>query len=249
MKTHPAWTVLCLILTGVAVLLAVVGYFSYSHAQSLLHSGLLTQGVVIANEMTVSQSDAANGSDKLTPTYQARIRFRTGAGQEVEFLSAGSQSPEYAVHSVVPVIYDPRNPAGAMLQRDASGSSSLAGAMAPAGIALFFAALAFLLLVLTQRKLAWLRQNGRRVNADFVRVETRARESYDVYHVVCQWVDPETRQTHKFTSHPLFSDPSAALAGKKVEVLMDPGKPKRYFIDLAPRADLSPSLEGQCEHK
>jgi virginiamycin B lyase len=61
--------------------------------------------------------------------------------------------------------------------------------------------------------------------------------------------NPETKQTHQFKSHPLFSDPSAALAGKKVEVLMDPGKPQRYFVDLAPRADSSPSLEGQCKHK
>ena len=235
MKAHPVWTMFCLILAGV-VLLTFTGYFSYSRAHSLLLSGLPARGIVTGHETTVSHSDAGDGSDKLVTTYRARIRFETNAGQNVDFLAVGSQSPEYTVNSVVPVIYNPRNPADAMLQTDASGASSLAGAMTPAGIILFFAALASMVLVFAARKVAWLRQNGRRVEADFVRVETKSGEDYEIYHVVCQWVNPETNQTHQFRSHPLFSDPSGALAGKKVGVLIDPGKPKRYFVDLDRRA-------------
>jgi hypothetical protein len=237
MKAHPVWTVSCLMLTGIGVLLAVIGYFSYSRARSLLDRGLRAHGVVTGHETVVSHSEAGDGSDKLVTTYGARVRFRTSAGQEVEFLAAGSESPEYTVNSVVPVVYDSRNPAGAMLQTDAAAASSLVGAMAPAGTVLILAAAASMLLVFASRKLARLRRNGRRIQADFVRLETRYREDYSIYHVVCQWVNPETNQTLQFTSHPLFSDPGAALAGKKVEVLIDPGQPTRYFVDLAPALD------------
>jgi hypothetical protein len=233
MKFRILFKLLALILPPAGVVLMIVGYSSYSHARSLLHNGVPARGVVTGYETTISTSTDGNASDRSVTRYQARIRFQTGAGVPVEFLAAGARSPEYALNAMVPVVYNPQNPSDAMLQTDLAEASTL-GSVIPGGIVLFLGALAFVMLISVNKRLAWLRQNGRHVGADFVRVDRSSGEDRELYYVVCQWVNPETNQTHQFTSYALFSDPSTALAGKKIEVLMDPAKPKLYFVDLAP---------------
>ncbi|HXP86090.1 MAG TPA: DUF3592 domain-containing protein [Bryobacteraceae bacterium] len=234
MKTRALWRTFSLILSSVGILLTIVGYFSYSQARSLLNSGVPARGVVAGYEKTVSTSSDSTAPSTTETTYRARVRFQTNTGRDVEFLAVGSPSPEYAVNAVVPVIYNPQNPSKAMLQKDASEASSFAGDIAPGGITLLLGVLAFFMLIFANKKLAWLLRNGRRISADFVRVAIYNRDESERYYVVCQWVDPDTNQTHRFTSEALHADPSALVAGKKIEVVMDPAKPKRYFVDLAP---------------
>jgi hypothetical protein len=234
MKTRALWRTFSLIFSTVGVLLMIAGYFSYSHARSLLNRGVPARGVVTDYEKTVSTSSDSTTTSTTETTYRARIRFQTNNGKEVEFLAVGSPSPEYRVNAVVPVIYNPQNPYEAMLQKEASEASSFAGAVAPGGITLLLGVLAFVMLIFANKKLAWLLRNGRRISADFVRVAIYNRDESERYYVVCQWINPDTNQTHQFTSDALRADPSKLVAGKKIEVVMDPARPKRYFVDLAP---------------
>jgi hypothetical protein len=234
MKTRALWRTFSLIFSSVGVLLMIAGYFSYSQARSLLNRGVQARGGVSGYEKTVTTSSDSTTPSSTETTYRARIHFQTNTGKEVEFLAVGSSSPEYAVNAVVPVIYDPQNPSKAMLQKDASEASSFAGDMAPGGITLLLGVLAFVMLTLANKRLAWMLRNGRRISADFVRVAIYDRDESERYYVVCQWINPDTNQTHQFTSDALRADPSKLVAGKKIEVVMDPAKPKRYFVDLVP---------------
>ena len=86
------------------------------------------------------------------------------------------------------------------------------------------------------RKNAWLRQNGRRIQAEITRVELDT--SLEVagknpYRIVCQWLDPASHQVHIFHSANIWFDPTNYIPGKTIEVLVDPDNPRRYAVETA----------------
>ena len=228
-KAYGRWKMFSSVFLGAGVVSIIVGYLSYSHAHALLQRAVPAAGVVAGYETSISNSDTAGGAS--VTSYSPRIRFRASSGEQVEFVASSSNQQQYQVNSAVTVLYDPQKPSDAMLRTDAFESSSLAGSMIPGGILLFLGALTLVILVVLKKRLAWLRTNGRRISADFVRIASRGDE-FKSYYVVCQWVNPETNQTHQFKSHALSSDPKSRLGSKKIDVLIDPGKPNRYWVDM-----------------
>jgi hypothetical protein len=226
-KAYGRWKIGSLIFLGVGVFSLIAGYASYAHAHALLRHAVPAAGVVAGYKTSVSSSDTGND----TSEYSPRVRFRASSGQEVEFLASSSNQQKYPVNAVVTVLYDPKNPSDAMLRTDAIGDSSLAGSMIPGGVLLAVGVVGFAIWVFLKKRLAWLLQHGRRIRADFLLVVSRGDESPS-YYVVCQWVNPETNQTHQFMSHALRSDPQSRIGSRKIDVLIDPGKPKRYWVDL-----------------
>jgi hypothetical protein len=86
------------------------------------------------------------------------------------------------------------------------------------------------------RKNAWLRQNGRRIQAEITRVELDT--SLEVtgkhpYRIVCQWLDPARNEVHIFHSANIWFDPTKYIPGKTIEVLVDPDNPRRYAVETA----------------
>jgi hypothetical protein len=119
-------------------------------------------------------------------------------------------------------------------------SSDLSGIGGPVGKIFAGAVLIAvpLFVLVTVRRKAWLNRNGRRVQADFVRVVGREVDSgedgcYTAYRVICKWVNPETNQKYLFKSGYCYADPTDWLSGKTVEVVFDPSNPKRYRVDLS----------------
>ena len=53
------------------------------------------------------------------------------------------------------------------------------------------------------------------------------------YHIVCQWLDPSRNQVHVFKSASIWFDPTPFIPGKTLEVLVDPGNPRRYVVHTA----------------
>jgi hypothetical protein len=226
-KAYRRWKIGSLIFLGVGVFFIIAGYLNYAHAHALLRHAVPATGVVAGYKTSVSSSDTGND----TSEYSPRIRFRASSGQEVEFLASSSDQQKYPVNAAVTVLYNPKNPSDAMLRTDAIGDSSLAGSMIPGGVMLAVGVVGFAMFVFLRKRLAWLLQNGRRISADFVLVLSRGDESLS-YYVVCQWIDPETHQTHQFKSHALRSNPQDRIGSRKIDVLIDPDKPKRYWVDL-----------------
>jgi hypothetical protein len=52
------------------------------------------------------------------------------------------------------------------------------------------------------------------------------------FKVVCQWVNPQTRQVHVFESAPIWYDPSSYLEHAKMRVFIDRDDPSKYLVDI-----------------
>lgn len=86
-----------------------------------------------------------------------------------------------------------------------------------------------------RRRQKWLLEHGQEVKASLVKVNTHSGKSGTSYTFVCKWTDPFTGQAYTFESESVSSDPSDWLArqGGSVRVLIDPAKPKRYWVDVS----------------
>jgi hypothetical protein len=235
MKPYRWLKISSLALLGFGIIATFGGYQSYSHARALLRRAVPARGVVVGYRESESNAskDLPYAAENSGTTYYPRIRFQTSSGQQAEFEAGGSNRRKHPVNTAVEVIYDPHNPSDAMLRSEGQvDSSSLAVSLIPGGVSLFLGTLALVILVVLNNRLAWLHQNGRRISADFIRVVSERDDDSKSYYVVCQWVNPETNRTHYFKSYPLSSNPESLLVSRKVDVLIDPGKPNRYWIDL-----------------
>lgn len=82
-----------------------------------------------------------------------------------------------------------------------------------------------------------LRENGRRVMAEYVETELNLHYSVNnrnPYRVVCRWRDPESGETRTFKSENLWENPEPMISARNVQsfpVYLDRKKPKRYVMD------------------
>jgi hypothetical protein len=89
---------------------------------------------------------------------------------------------------------------------------------------------------LNARKNYWLKQNGRRIQAEFTGVElnTSVRvNGSSPYRLVCEWLDPATNKMHVFHSANIWFDPTNYVSGKTLDVLLDPENPHRYLVETS----------------
>lgn len=108
------------------------------------------------------------------------------------------------------------------------------------GIGLLFFGMGIIGLVVIARKGRRgeaLRENGRRVMAEYVETELNLHYSVNnrnPYRVVCRWRDPESGETRTFKSENLWENPEPMISARNVQsfpVYLDRKKPKRYVMD------------------
>jgi len=207
-------------------------YFAIQHTRRFLDSADRAQGVVVENVYRET------GSSRSTSwSYFPHVRFRAVDGRDIDFLSSsGSNPPSYSVNQTVAVLYDPQHPEHAFV--DSFGSLWASTVLLVIFGVTFIAPLVVLSIVLRagSQKEAWLRQNGRRIQAEIKGVELNA--SFEVngrnpYRIICQWFDPVRNEVHVFHSKNLWFDPSEFLKGPTLEVLIDPDNPRRYTVETS----------------
>lgn len=97
---------------------------------------------------------------------------------------------------------------------------------------------------LRQGEIADLRQHGRRVIATVTDVVHERRQTgtginhmpvySDYWRVVAEWTDTQTSIAHTFRSEDLAYAPSHQYyPGSPITVLIDPGDPGRYYVEIA----------------
>jgi hypothetical protein len=210
------------------------GFYSVQHTRQFLRTAVEAPGVVTENlRQDSSSSDRSGGSW----SYYPRIRFRTSDGQEIVFISnTGTSSPVYRVNEPVTVLYDPRQPHHAFIKSFAQ-VWMLSMILCGVGAVLSLSGIgAVVWKGAGNRKNAWLRQNGRRIQAEITRVELDT--SLEVtgkhpYRIVCQWLDPARNEVHTFHSANIWFDPTKYIPGKTIEVLVDPDNLRRYAVETA----------------
>lgn len=91
--------------------------------------------------------------------------------------------------------------------------------------------------ILASRRRAWLLANGRPVPAIFDHVEvntTVAVNNKHPFRIVGHWHDHTRNELHVYRSANLWVDPGPFVTdGQSLRVLIDPGKPSRYHMDIS----------------
>ena len=169
-------------------------------------------------------------------TFTAVIAFTDRSGTQQTFSeSISTNPPRFAVGDQPAVLYDPAQPSRAVVD-DFWGRKGVATIFSALGAV--FALLGLVLLGIdwrSGRKRARLREQGIPITADVLDVfrDTRIkRNGAHPFRVAAQAIDPTTGQLRRFESEAIWVDPTARLAGGKVRVLIDPGNPKSYHVDL-----------------
>ncbi len=189
-------------------------------------------GVVIENVWRESSSSRGRSG-----AYYPRIRFRTRAGRDLEFLSSSGASPaSYREGEGVEVLYDPADPSNASIN---SFWSLWLGAVLLLGLGVIFSSIGVIPLALMRRKRIlgeWLRANGQRIQSAFERVELDHSITVNgshPYRIVSQWLNPLTNQVHVFHSGSIWYDPEKYISGTEIGVWIDPQNPKRYVMETS----------------
>jgi hypothetical protein len=213
-----AFAVLGLILLAAAAALTL-------RNRSFLASAATADGVV-----TEIVWRSGGESDSAHP----RVRFQTAGGRQIEFVgNVGSNPPAFRVNDRVRILYDPADPSKASI--DSLGQLWFP-ALLCAGVGTVFLGIGIIPFFWNRhvrRRADWLRANGRRIQADFDRVEYYT--DYVVagqspYRIVCKALDPFTNQVRTFHSQNIWYDPTKYITTKTLDVMVDPNHPERYFV-------------------
>lgn len=211
------------------MLFAGIGGWHFVSKLDLVASGVRAQGTVVSLE---SRYNSDSGT-----TYRPVVEFTDAKGTLHRFTGGvGSKPAAYSRGEQVEVIYDPALPGQAIVN---SFTERFLFPLAFGGFGLLFAGIGGGILGYRwhrRRVIDRLRQSGLPISAEFLecyrdnRVKVNGRSPW---RVVGQATHPATGKLTSFKSDALWVDPSDQLQGKDLRVLVDPAKPKRYFVDLS----------------
>ncbi|MGO1071526.1 DUF3592 domain-containing protein [Lysobacter sp. CA199] len=213
---------------GVAMLLgAIVIAMVQQRFQS---QALRAQGVVMGHALGRGDSDSSRSGD----TYCPVVRFVDGDGQQIEFVGGVCSRPRAeAAGETVAVLYRQGDPHDARID---SFLNRWFAVLIVGGIGSVFALIGAFIVVPTlrgRRIAAALQKTGVAVQAEVIEavrdgsVEVNGRSPWRIH---AQWRDPASGKIHLFHSDALWFDPGDYL-DERVAVLIQPGKPGRYWMD------------------
>ena len=212
-------------------LLAVAGFWANLENQ-FLKSSARANGVVSRLERRES-----NRNGRTSYNYYPVVQFRTSQGRQVTFTSSsGSYPASYQEGDTVEVAYDPARPDHAEIN---AFWSVWLGPVIVVGLGIVFSGIGGglgLYIFGAAKRVAWLKQRGERIRADIIEVGLNSSITVNgrhPYRITAQWQNPGSGKIHVFNSENIWFNPQQYLAGKGVEVLIDPEKPRRYWVDVS----------------
>jgi hypothetical protein len=222
------------VFSAIGIAMVAGALFWVQNIRSFLAQASTAQGTVI--DLVRSRSSSSSSSSS-SSTYAPVVRFVTAKGEKIEFTSSSSSNPpSHSQGESVEVLYQPGAPRDARI----NGFVSLwLGPMIVGGIGSIFFLIGggiALASVLQGRKEAYLRQSGTRILTTFQSVELNTSLSVNGRHpfrVSTQWTNPSTSEIHVFESENLWFDPSPHINDRPITVFIEPGNPKKYFVDLS----------------
>lgn len=213
----------------IGTVMGIVAGVVWWRGHSLMEKGVRVEGHVVRLLYNGSSANAV-------------IEYETDWGGTQTYVSEVSASPPaYAVGETVALWYDPKQPG--RIQLDGLDRWFLPllfglfflifGGIGWGGIAWQFA---------KQRRQAWLQANGTPLQATLTDVGRNSSvrvNGVSPFVIRCQWLDPVANKVYVFNSDALWYDPSPYLSGNTVTVLIDPGNPRRYWVDTSFLPDLT----------
>jgi len=215
------------VLVGTGMLIGAMAWHS-STRQFLAHASR-TQGTVVALLPHYSNNNTSI-------TYSPVVRFNNGS-QDIQFNSSSSRNPPgYNIGATVPVLYRDSNPYDARIDSFFSiwGGTLILGLLG--GVFLLVGAGLIYVPLRQARADDHLRHEGIPVQAHFQSVQLMSNiqiNGRNPYRVLAQWQDPRTSRVHVFASHNLWFDPTDYIKQKEIQVFLERGNPKSYYVDLS----------------
>ena len=169
--------------------------------------------------------------------YRPQLEYVTPAGQTVRVtLSTASDPPGYYVGEVVPILFDPTQPASAI-------PNTFWGRWLPTlifgGVGIVVCAggaIPFALRFRRNQRTRRLLREGRPIVTAFHSVEQNTFISVNERHpffVITQWRNPVSHEIVHFRSSALWEDPSAKASNRMITVVVDPDNFHHYVMDLS----------------
>ncbi len=214
-------------------LAGVAGYLAIHQRQALAQASR-ADGTVVDLEEGPSMS---GGSVRSRAMYYPVVEYTTATGERVRFRGAtASRPPAFDRGEAVTVLYEPSQPEKAKIN---ALSELWFIPLVSGGIGTLFILMGgcpLLYMALSRRRSAWLKEHGQRVQADIAEVilDTRYRlNGQHPYRIIAQWQDPAQQTLRTFRSDAIWFDPAPFVKTKKVDVLIDPNDPKRYWMNTS----------------
>ncbi len=228
-------TIITYIFSVIGIAMLAGALYWVQNIRTFVDQASTAQGTVV--DWVQSRSSSSSSSSGSSSTWAPVVRFVTAKGEKIEFTSGVSSSPpSYSKGESVEVLYDPGAPRAARIK----GFVALwLGPMIVGGIGSIFFLIGggiALASVLNRRKEAYLRQSGMRILTTFQSVDVNTSLAVNGRHpfrVFTQWTNPTTSEIHVFASENLWFDPSPHIHNNTITVFIEPGNPKKYYVDLS----------------
>ncbi len=193
-------------------------------------------GTAVHATGTVAELAEKEGSDNHSTIYYPVVEFTTADGRVMRFESATGSNPSmYRQGQEVKVLYNPADPAHAMID---SLMELWFAPMLLGFIGSLFSAIGFgigIIQLAKKNKRDWLLSHGVRIQTVVKKVSLDSgisENGISPYIIISQYMDENTRKSYIFESEPIWYDP-AEFVGESVTVVVDPVNYKKYYMDLS----------------
>ncbi len=169
--------------------------------------------------------------------YRPQLEYVTPSGQPARVtFGEASDPPDYYVGEIVPILFDPQQPAHAI--PNTFGARWLLDVIfGSVGIvACAASAIPFALRFTRRRRLRRLLKEGRPVLTTYRSVEQNVAIEVNGRHpffVITQWRNPVSHELVQFRSPALWEDPTVKARGRMITVVLDPNNFHHYVMDLS----------------
>lgn len=207
---------------------AIVSVFVLKDTINLLSNSHKTIGKIIG----IEEERRRNGGYMYSPV----IKYKSVTGDEYVYRSTTKTGyTSYKIGQQIELIYDKSNPQNARVNSFLD-IWFLTIIMGVGGWASTIGGIVLLLVTLKKKRLEeYLKNHGQKILTDFVNVGRGIVEinGESGYVINCQWVNPQDNVIYTFKSDDIWFDPANYVKDKKIEVLIDPKDPKKYYVDLS----------------
>ena len=176
-------------------------------------------------------------SDQGGSVYRPELQYVTPARQTARVtFSTASDPPGYYVGEVVPILFDPKEPASA-IPNTFWGRWLFTIIFGSVGVLVCIGgATPFALRIRGRRKVQRLLKTGRPIATAYYGVEQNSVVEVNGRHpfyVITQWRNPVSRELVQFRSPALWEDPTAKACDRMITVVVDPDNLHHYVMDLS----------------
>jgi hypothetical protein len=170
-------------------------------------------------------------------TYRPQLEYVTPSGQTARItFNTGSDPPAYYVGELVPVVFDPNEPAHA-IANTFWGRWLFVVIFGGVGIVACIASvIPFAVRSTRRRRMRRLLDIGRPIITTYHSVEKNMVTNvngHNPFFVITQWRNPVSHELVQFRSPSLWDDPTAKASGRMITVVIDPNNFHRYVMDLS----------------